>query len=303
MQLRLLPPSRPLQERFGSEFFRSIPKSPGVYIMRDEGERIIYVGKSVNLRQRVGSYRYVNSERDSRKTVRLVAQIREIAWEICESDEQARLRENALLREHKPRWNVMNTRPEHYAFFGVASTNGAVKIRLTKEPNAMSCERLFGAFKGITRARSTFVALLRCLWFANRPGASFHQLPLELNRARPPESCEFAVDDVDELAVQMSAVNSRLIDYFEGRSQTLLDWLAERLIEAQEISPFQRALHEADLDALLAFYRFGPRRNRRFRSAFALGDVLIEKEQVDDLLILSPEIEDPVRPGDSSNSA
>ena len=289
MQLRLLPPSRPLQERFDAKFFRSIPKQPGVYIMRDEAERIIYVGKSVNLRQRVGSYRYVNSERDSRKTVRLVAQIRKIAWEICESDEQARLRENALLREHKPRWNVMNTRPEHYAFFGMALTDNTLTLRLTKEPQPLPDERLFGAFKGITRARVTFVALLRCLWFANDPGVSFHQMPMELNRSRPPGSCEFAVDDKTD---RMAAVQALALDFFEGRSQKLVEWLMDLLLESGETSPFQRALHEADLETLTAFYRIGPRRNRRFQSTFALGDGLIEKERVDDLLILSPEIKE-----------
>jgi len=285
MQLQLFEPPKPLKERFDASFFRGIPKEPGVYIMRDGRDRIIYVGKSVNLRQRVGSYRYVNPDRDSRKTVRLVAQIRRIAWEVCEDDAQARLRENELLREHKPRWNVMNTRPEHYAFFGVSSDEECLRLRLTKEPEAIGGERLFGAFKGIGRARLVFRSLLRCSWFAFRPGIDVFALPLELNWKRPPASYIF-----DRGAGEVPAgIESMLLDFFEGRESTLLDWLAGRLLEQTDIPTFQKTLFEVDLDVLSTFYSFGPRRNRRFRRRFALGEGLIEKERLDDYLVLSPE--------------
>lgn len=285
MQLRLFDPPRPLKERFDAAFFRAIPKEPGVYLMHDEQDRIIYVGKSVNLRQRVGSYRYVHPDRDSRKTLRLVAEIRRIVWEVCKDDEQARLRENELLREHKPRWNVMNTRPEHYAFFGATVKDDSLALRLTKSPEPFAGERLFGAFKGITRARGVFQALLRCFWFAECPGRSFHELPLELTRSRPPESCGFELLDRG----QADAIASMLLDWFEGRSAALLDWFVARLLEIPDLSAFQRGLHEADLDSLAQFYRFGPQRNRRFQSRFALGDALIAKERVDDYLVMSPE--------------
>ena len=171
----------------------------------------------------------------------------------------------------------------------MASTDGALALRLTKEPQALPEERLFGAFKGITRARVMFLSLLRCLWFANHPGVSIHQMPLELNRSRPPESCEFSIDGLDKEQGRMEVVKALLLDYFEGRSERFVESLADRLLESPKAPPFQRALHEADLETLTAFYRFGPSRNRRFRSRFALGDALIEKDQVDDLLILSPE--------------
>ena len=56
-QRRLLPPPRPLTERLGVEFFRSIPRAPGVYRMFDEGGRLLYVGQSRDLHDRLGSYR------------------------------------------------------------------------------------------------------------------------------------------------------------------------------------------------------------------------------------------------------
>ena len=80
-----------------------------------------------------------------------------------------------------------------------------------------------------------------------------------------------------------------LLDFFEGREPRLLEWLAAGLLERLDLPLFQRTLFETDLDVLTRFYSFGPRRNRRFRSRFALGEALIEKERLDDYLVLSPE--------------
>lgn len=91
-QLWLLPPPKPLIEHFGTEFFRGLPQEPGVYFFFDDTGRLIYIGKAKNLRQRLGSYRYVHPDRDSRKTWRLVKRIREIKWELCESHEAALLK-------------------------------------------------------------------------------------------------------------------------------------------------------------------------------------------------------------------
>ena len=110
-QLRLFAPPKPLTERFGAEFFRAIPAVPGVYRMFDGEGRIIYIGQSQNLRDRLNSYRHVHPERDSRKTVRLVHEVRRIEWEICDSPASARLRENELLRTLRPRFNRVNVWP------------------------------------------------------------------------------------------------------------------------------------------------------------------------------------------------
>ena len=110
-QMRLFPPPKPLTERFGAEFFRAIPEVPGVYRMFDGEGRIIYIGQSQNLRDRLNSYRHVHPERDSRKTVRLVHEVRRIEWEICDSPASARLRENELLRTVRPRFNRVNVWP------------------------------------------------------------------------------------------------------------------------------------------------------------------------------------------------
>ncbi|MEO6183472.1 MAG: nucleotide excision repair endonuclease, partial [Verrucomicrobiota bacterium] len=132
IQLRLLPVSKPLAERFDAPFFRSIPKQPGVYLMRDSDDQLLYVGKSVNLRQRLSSYRYLQPEKHSRRLIRLVHAVRKISWEICETGQDAELRENLLLRTHRPKFNRMNTYPNAYFFIGLRQHHTGFALSLTR---------------------------------------------------------------------------------------------------------------------------------------------------------------------------
>jgi excinuclease UvrABC nuclease subunit len=105
-QLWLFDPPKPLVERFGAEFFRSLPEKPGVYLMCGEGEGILYVGKAKNLRKRLSSYRVANPERLPRRIVRLLFQVRRIEWDICESETAAEAREEALICVLSPKFNA-----------------------------------------------------------------------------------------------------------------------------------------------------------------------------------------------------
>lgn len=83
----------------------SLPESPGVYQYLDENETIIYVGKAKNLKRRVSSY--FNKEHESGKTRVLVKKIREIKYIVVNSEEDALLLENNLIKRYKPRYNVL----------------------------------------------------------------------------------------------------------------------------------------------------------------------------------------------------
>lgn len=104
-QLWLLDPPKPLVERFGNEFFRTLPEKPGVYLMCGEYEGVLYVGKARNLRKRISSYRVANSERLPRRIVRLLFQVRRIEWDICDSEMAAEAREEALICVLMPKFN------------------------------------------------------------------------------------------------------------------------------------------------------------------------------------------------------
>lgn len=103
--MRLFPAENPLRERFPRSFLQTLPGSPGVYYFRDAGGRLLYIGQSHNLRQRVGSYRQVHPDRDSRRLVRLVHEIRSVDWEVCATSAAAIERERELLLELRPGFN------------------------------------------------------------------------------------------------------------------------------------------------------------------------------------------------------
>ena len=87
------------------EELKKLPASPGVYLMHNNRDEIIYVGKAKNLKRRVSSY--FNKEHDSNKTRVLVKQIRDIKYIVVDSEEDALLLENNLIKQYRPRYNVL----------------------------------------------------------------------------------------------------------------------------------------------------------------------------------------------------
>lgn len=283
----LFSPARPLVERFGHDFFRALPKSPGVYVMRGHGgrprrPRVLYVGKAKNLRQRLGSYRHVHPDRDSRKTVRLVHAVEDIQWEQCVDETAALLRENELLREHRPLFNRVNIRPEAHGCIGVRLEGGLVEFRLGEPTDERW--RWFGAFKG--GRKFALAALFRLLHQIERPGTTWCHLPAQLLADRAPTSFSLNISLAGTVA-------DRVQHYLIGRSWELVDWIASQLARQSLPDPFTAAWRATDLDALRTFYLNGPRRNRRWREQLGLADdELLRPEDLDDLPVkvrLAPE--------------
>ena len=88
-----------------SQTLFSMPDSPGCYVFLDENETILYVGKAKNLKKRVSSY--FNKNQPSPKTRILVKKIRNIQYVVVESENDAFLLENNMIKEHQPRYNIM----------------------------------------------------------------------------------------------------------------------------------------------------------------------------------------------------
>lgn len=82
-----------------------LPQGPGCYQFLDEKGKIIYVGKAKNLKKRVSSY--FNKQQENPKTRILVRKIRQIKYIVVNSEEDTFLLENNLIKELKPRYNVM----------------------------------------------------------------------------------------------------------------------------------------------------------------------------------------------------
>ena len=94
----LFPPAQPLVERLGREFFTKVTERPGVYLMRDAQEKILYVGKAKNLRKRLNSYRVANPDRMARRHLRMLRQVTRIELQECADEMAALAKEAELLR-------------------------------------------------------------------------------------------------------------------------------------------------------------------------------------------------------------
>lgn len=299
VQERLFAYENPLKKRFGSDFFRQIPKDPGVYIFRGAIGEILYIGKAKNLKARLCSYPRARPEQVSHKVIRMLHLIRQIEWEICESEEAALLRENALLRTKQPPFNVVNTHPENYYFITLEKSTSSFLFRLTTDPSvllkcedsaiqsALSSTLVFGAFKGRGSVREGYGALLRLLWAARNEGQQGErfEFPSALNPARRtgrPYRFELDIQKSEDVRTE------RLIRRFlSGTSRSLLTHLTDQLLANDLIPRFVYRCIQDDLETLKAFYERGPHRNRRLKRHHKLAThQVIAQDRLDDLIVV-----------------
>lgn len=157
-QMELFPFQNPLTERFGRDFFLSLPQMPGVYIFRDADGEILYVGKAKNLKQRLNSYRQIKPLNASKKQVRLVGQIAKIDWLPADSEIDALLQENLLISKRKPEYNRVNKNPEYYFYLHEERQNETVRYWLSQEIDH-GASVVLGTFKSKLRTSEKLAML------------------------------------------------------------------------------------------------------------------------------------------------
>lgn len=138
----------------------TLPSAPGVYIMRNAKNKVIYVGKAVKLSSRVRSYYHASAQEDS-KTRRLVAMVADIEWILTETEVEALILEANLIKKHRPRYNVRLKDDKRYPYLKI--TNDAYpKILITRRMERDG-GRYFGPYTS-TRALRETLDLLRRLF-------------------------------------------------------------------------------------------------------------------------------------------
>jgi predicted GIY-YIG superfamily endonuclease len=285
-QLFLFPTTKPLKERFGDAFFRNAPKEPGVYMMTASDERVLYVGQSGNLRKRLAFYKNTDLAKARGKFRRLITAVHAITWQVCANAQQAKLRENEMLRLHQPRHNVMNARPKSYAFIGVAYLGKTVRLRLSLAHTTERGETLYGVFKNRGGAIRAFGALCRLLWAIESEPESIYAFPRQVlrNTASRLESFKLAPGCIPTTTLAAALLNSFLL----GESDALIRILECELRRCSgELDRFAKRLLCNDLLALQEFYQAGPVRNASLRARHGISHPLIWQDEIDDLIVLS----------------
>jgi excinuclease ABC subunit C len=284
-QQRLFDLPNPLPERLGAVFFDELPTSPGVYKMFDRQEKLLYVGKAKNLRRRLFAYKSVRKETASRKTVKLVRMIHNIRYEQAASEEAALLRENELLREHRPPFNHLNTQPETYYYITVERLADSWNFQLRMhEPNQTGDNlRGYGAFKGHGQVRRSLGALLRLLWIRIEEIDSTFLFPSVLIRRLTPLNYKLRVNLLDPK--ERSLLWRRVNQLLNGTARSLLDHLMAMAEERDLLGEQIGVLLLEDLDQLHYFYKRCTTTNYRIYKAFDLDSPMIPQDQLDDWLV------------------
>ncbi len=280
-QLRLFPAPRPLVERLGAEFFRSVPAVPGVYRILGEGGRLLYVGKAADLRARLSAYRRTHGH--GPRTIRLLHAARAIEWQTCPDERSALLLENHLLRTLRPPFNRAGTWPAAARYVVLETLADGFQLVITDDP--------FGECYGAFRAPGAegLAALARLVWLASRRRIDVASLPRRLLASPGLRQWRFTGDEAE---ANLPGIRSLLSG--DGGSY-IADLLASIPVPP---SPFETRFLEAQIEMLLHFHERGPARNARLRAAAGPGRRVISPEEHDDLLILASRPERrPVRAG------
>lgn len=224
-----------------------LPAEPGVYQFL-EGETVRYVGKALELRDRVRSYADPRSERIKQ----MVARADDIDIALTETETQALLLEANLIKRHQPRYNVRLKDDKSYPL--VQLTNHSIpRIEVTRDPDPDAT--VFGPYTEVKRLETAVKALREVYGLR---GCSDHKYE---NRDRPCLDYEVGLcaapctDEIDTTAYQ-SAVESA-VEFFEGKTGILADPLRQEMKTAAAAEEFERAANIRDRLAVIESFHGG----------------------------------------------
>ena len=130
-----------------------LPKSPGIYIFSDELKQIIYIGKSNSLRDRISSY-FRSNKNFSSKTIELVNKIEDFEFITTDTDQEAILLENSLIKKHRPKYNVRLKDDKNYPYIKVDFNDPFPKIYVSRKASDKNA-KYFGPFASAFSVRKT----------------------------------------------------------------------------------------------------------------------------------------------------
>jgi excinuclease ABC subunit C len=131
----------------------SLPTRPGVYLMKDEGGKIIYVGKASNLKSRVRSYFHATAGHAPR-TQRLATAIRGLEFIVTSSEVEALILENTLIKRHQPRYNVRLKDDKRYPYVKISWQDAFPRIFATRYM-VQDGARYFGPYASVQALHQT----------------------------------------------------------------------------------------------------------------------------------------------------
>ena len=132
---------------------KKLPRSPGVYIMHDKNDEIIYVGKAISLRNRVRQY-FQSSKDKSAKIQQMISKIDRFEYIVTDSELEALVLENNLIKENRPRYNTMLRDDKTYPYIKITIKEDFPRIFMTREIKKDKA-KYFGPFSSSLAVKNT----------------------------------------------------------------------------------------------------------------------------------------------------
>lgn len=215
-----------------------LPLSPGVYIMRGDGGKVIYVGKSKKLKNRVSQY-FHETDFKSVKTDMMTSFVRDFEYIVCDTETEALTLENSLIKLYKPRYNIKLKDDKSYPYISVNMHDEYPRFTVTRkreDPRAL----YFGPYSGTTVVYGIINAMQKTFGlpacnrrFPRDKGKVTHCIYRQIGCLAP---C-----DENVTSEQYRESFSEAVDFLSGNYKKITDELTEKMLYASENEMFEAA--------------------------------------------------------------
>ena len=227
------------------EELKKLPASPGVYIMHDKYDEIIYVGKAISLKNRVRQY-FQSSRNKTAKIEQMVARIVRFEYIITDSELEALVLECNLIKEHRPKYNTMLKDDKTYPYIKVTVDEEFPRVlfsRTMKKDKA----RYFGPYTSAGAVNDT-IELIHKLW---KIRTCSRNLPKDIGKDRPclnyhikqclaPCQGYISKEDYGKQVAQA-------VEFLNGNYKPVLAMLEDKMMKASEEMEFEQAIEYREL--------------------------------------------------------
>lgn len=227
------------------EELKKLPGQPGVYIMHDAKDAIIYVGKAISLKNRVRQY-FQSSRDKTAKIKQMVSKIARFEYIVTDSELEALVLECNLIKEHRPRYNTMLKDDKTYPYIKVTASEEYPRILFSRQMKKDK-NKYFGPFTSAGAVKDT-IELIRKIY---RIRACSRKLPQDMGKDRPClyyhiHQCDAPCQGYISQADYQKSVK-QAVAFLNGQYEPVMKYLEEKMRTASETMEFEKAIEYRDL--------------------------------------------------------
>lgn len=227
------------------EELKKLPGRPGVYIMHDEKDHIIYVGKAISLKNRVRQY-FQSSYNKSVKIQQMVTHIRRFEYIVTDSELEALVLECNLIKEHRPKYNTMLMDDKAYPFIKVTTGETFPRVLLARRM-VKDRARYFGPYTSSQAVRDT-IDLIHKLYHVR---SCNRNLPRDTGKERPClnyhiHQCDAPCQGYISKEEYRKSIDE-VIRFLNGNFDMILKDLEDKMMAASEALEFEKAIEYREL--------------------------------------------------------